>query len=58
MIIKQNDNYTYRYKEYVFDTVDGLNTVDLNATAPGSTAFIIEGSRAFILSESGEWKEV
>ena len=58
MIIKQNDNYTYRYKEFVFDTIKGLETVDLDTTAAGSTAFIIEGSRAFILSENGKWKEI
>ena len=58
MIIKQNDNYNYNYKEFVFDTEAGLATVDLKTTSAGSTAFIIEGSRAFILGESGEWKEV
>lgn len=58
MIIRQNDNYNYNYKEFIFDTVEDLNAQDIKSVSAGSTAFVIEGSRAFILSASGEWKEI
>ena len=57
-LIKQGSRNDYNYKEYVFDTVEGLKTVGLKTCCPGSTAFIINSSQAFILSEQGKWEEI
>ena len=43
-------------KDFIVDTEDELDL--LPTSAMGSTAFVIEGSKAFILNGKGEWKEI
>jgi hypothetical protein len=57
-LTRQGGRYDYKYKEFTFDTVEGLETVNVNDCCPGSTAFIISTSQAFILSEQGKWEEI
>ena len=57
-LLRQGGRYDYEYKEYILDSEDQLKDINTKHCCPGSTAFITSTSQAFILCESGEWKEI
>lgn len=48
----------YNYDEFVVDTEADLKTIPVSQSNVGSTAFVIEGSRVFMLNSRKEWKEI
>ena len=56
-LTSQSGHTAYGLKEYVVDTADEINELSINDPM-GSTAFVIEGSRIFMLNGSGEWVEI
>lgn len=53
---KENNHVTYGTIIYTVDSSSELSSVPVDAT-PGSTCFVIEESKTYILNGQGEWKE-
>lgn len=45
------------YYEFVCDSVDDINALPTDC-APGSVAFVIEGSVCYMLNNQTEWKPI
>lgn len=48
----------YNYDEFVADTVEDLKAIPVNQSNVGSTVFVIEGSKVFMLNSERQWKEI
>jgi hypothetical protein len=55
-IFKQNGNTSYGLKEYMIDTKAELSKIPTNI-AMGSTVFVIEENKTYVLSGNKEWIE-
>ena len=53
----QYGKIVYNYVELILDDADDLITLSTDY-AVGSTAFVIETSKSYMLNSRGEWKEV
>ena len=53
-IYRQDKDLTYNLKKFILDTPDDLEFLTTNC-APGSSAFIIEGSLLYMLNSAGQW---
>lgn len=53
-----NGRSTYDQDEYVVDTMEDLEKIPKHRSMMGSTVFVIEGSRVFMLNSNKEWKEI
>lgn len=58
-LLRQGGKVDYNYKEYFLDTLDDLDSIDLNVEnpCPGSLAFVISTSTLYILNSKKEWVE-
>lgn len=54
--VKENNHIAYGTMTFTVDSSSELSSVPTNVT-PGSTCFIIEESKTYILNGQGEWKE-
>lgn len=50
----QSSRKDYNYKEFILDTEDDLTNCPTDC-APGSTAFIVEGAKAYMMNTQGQW---
>lgn len=57
-LVSTTGKIAYGVKEFVLDTEADLASIDVKPCTPGSTAFIIEGPKKYILNGSKEWKEI
>jgi hypothetical protein len=57
-ILQQAGKTVYNNKQYCVDTIDDLKDLPIEGIAPGSLAFVISESRGFMLTSTGEWKEI
>ena len=48
---------TYNLKEYVVDTIEDIASLSINDPM-GSTAFVIEGGKVFMMNGKKEWVEI
>ena len=53
-----NGRSTYDQDEYVVDTIEDLAKIPTSRSMMGSTAFVIDGSRVFMLNSEKKWKEI
>lgn len=53
-LIGQNGKTAYGVKNYILDTVADLNNLPIS-DAPGSTAFVIEESKTYMLGNNEKW---
>lgn len=56
-ITSNSGHVAYGTKDFVCDTIDDIQDLPIDISA-GSTAFVIEGSKAFVLNNEHEWKEI
>lgn len=54
-ILSQSGHTTYNLKEYVCDTAKDINSLPIDI-ATGSSAFIIENGKKYMLNSKKEWK--
>lgn len=57
-IASNGNKKAYGIKHYNLDTVDDLNALDPARLAMGTTAFIINTSKYYMVNGSNEWKEI
>ena len=55
---KQASRIDYNHREFIADTEADIVDLPTENIAPGSTCFVIKGSKVFMLNTEGEWKEV
>ena len=56
-VTSNGGHVAYGKKEYVCDTIDDIQDLPIDIPA-GSTAFVIEGSKVFMLNNKKEWVEI
>ena len=56
-IIGNSGHTAYGIKEFVCDTIADIDELPIDIPA-GSTAFVIEGSKVFMLNNKKEWVEI
>lgn len=57
MVIGNSGHVAYGIKEYVCDTTADIDDLPIDI-AIGSTAFVIEGSKVYMLNNQRKWVEV
>lgn len=55
--INQSGQIQYNVVELIVDTINDILTLPTNF-GPGSTAFVIENSAIYMLSNAGKWEEL
>ena len=56
-IVSQNGKFQYGIKHYVLDSIEDLEKLQVSDTI-GSTAFIIESGKTYILNSQNNWVAV
>ena len=49
---------SYGIKHYTLDTIDDLKALEKRDLTPGSTIFIIKGSKHYMLNSKKQWVEI
>lgn len=57
-IARNGNKKAYGIKHYNLDTVEDLNSLDPSRLVMGTTAFIIDTSKYYMVNGSNEWKEI
>ena len=59
-MISQGDTTTYEIVSLVADTKEDVATItaDYPDAKPGSTCFVIEGSKVYMKNSQGNWVEI
>lgn len=57
-ILRQNGQDTYNLKEFIVDTYDEITKINTSIVAPGSTCFVIDTSKHYMLNTKDEWIKV
>ncbi len=55
-LMKQGENFDYKYKEYVLDSADELKDIDVTDCCPGSVAYITATGDVYMLTNKKEWR--
>ena len=55
-IVKQGEEYDYKYRELVIDEEADLALVDVEDCCPGSTAYVIATGNLYMLDTKKEWR--
>ncbi len=56
-LIGQNGKTAYGVKNYILDTIADLDNLPVSGT-PGSTAFVIEESKTYMLGNNEKWTAI
>lgn len=54
--IRQGEDFDYKYKEYVLDSVEELEDIDVAGCCPGSIAYIVTTGDVYMLTNKKEWR--
>lgn len=57
-IHSNSGHIAYGIKHFALDTIDDLKQLDKNRLTPGSTIFIINSSKYYMLNGSKQWIEI
>lgn len=52
------DRTSYGVKHYTLDTIDDLKQLEKKDITPGSTIFIINSSKYYMLNSKSQWVEI
>ena len=55
-LVKQASKMDYHYSEYVLDTVEELDDINVNSCCPGSVAYVMSTGDVYMLTNKKEWK--
>ena len=55
-IIKQGEEYDYKYKEMVIDEEQDLASIKVDDCCPGSTVYVIATGNLYMLDTKKEWR--
>ena len=58
MLGANGEKIAYGVKHYNVDTYNELSKINLMGAVMGTTAFVIESSKYYMLNGSNEWKEI
>ena len=57
-ILSNSGKLAYGVKEFIIDTYDDINAINVKSITPGSTVFVIDASEYYMLNTKLEWKKV
>lgn len=55
-IVKQGEEYDYKYRELVIDEEVDLALINVEECCPGSTAYVIATGNLYMLDTKKEWR--
>ena len=55
-IVKQGEEYDYKYKELVIDEEEDLALINVDNCCPGSTVYVIATGNVYMLDTKKEWR--
>ena len=57
-ILSNSGKLAYGVKEFIIDTYDDINAINVKKITPGSTVFVIDASEYYMLNTKLEWKKI
>lgn len=55
-IVKQGEEYDYKYRELVIDEEADLSLINVAECCPGSTAYVVATGNLYMLDTKKEWR--
>ena len=55
-IVKQGEEYDYKYRELVIDEEADLSLISVEECCPGSTVYVIATGNLYMLDTKKEWR--